>query len=112
MKIKLTKEQFTRSPVHGRLLKYNEQVRHFNLVKTGDSRVYLSKVSAQTASIFESSPLFHTSNPDGRPYFYRIHSMINLMNVVNALYIGIISEFELTDGIDIRAYLKIFGEIE
>lgn len=112
MKIKLTKEQFTHSFVHDKMREYNDQIKTFNQVKTGESRAYLSEIYAETARMFESSPLFHISNPDGKLYFYRRDTMRSLMDVVNALHNGIISEFELSDGADIRAYLELFGEKE
>ena len=110
MKIKLTKEQFTHSLVHDKIRLYNEQIEKFNQVRRSESRAYLSEIRAGTARMFESSPLFHISNPDGKLYFYRRDTMRSLVDVVNALYNGIISEFELTDGADIRAYLELFGE--
>lgn len=112
MKIKLTKEQFTHSLVHEKLREYNEQIKTFNQLKTCESRLYLSKIYAETARMFGSSPLFCNSPTDGNPYFYRMDTMRNVMDVVNALHNGIISEFELTAGADIRAYLELFGEKE
>lgn len=110
MKIKLTKEQFTHSLVHAKTVEYNKQIKKF--IKSDDNlnRVFLTEIDSETVSIFKSSPLFHTSTAHGKQYYYRTHKMIPLLDVVNALYNGIISEFELTDGADIRAYLELFGE--
>ena len=110
IKVSITKKQLTHSFTRTKLKEYNEQIELFHLIKTGDSRVDISKIYTDTASMFESSPLFGTGNPDGNPYFYINYTMIPLLDVVNALYNGIISEFELTDGVDIRAYLELFGE--
>lgn len=110
MKIKLTKEQFTHSIVHARIIKYNEQIKKF--IKSDDNlnRVFLAEIDSETVSIFKSSPLFHTSTAHGKRYYYRIERIMPLLDVANALYNGIISEFELSDGADIRAYLELFGE--
>ena len=117
MKIKLTKEQFTHSIVNARIIKYNEQIKKF--IKSSDNlnRAFLTEIDSQTVSIFKSSPLFHTSTAHCKRYhykryYYRIERMMPLLDVANALYNGIISEFELSDGADIRAYLELFGEKE
>lgn len=112
MNIKLTKERFTHSIVQARIIKYNEQIKKF--IKSDDNlnRVFLTEIDSETVSIFKSSPLFHTSTAHGKRYYYRIQRMIPLLDVVSALYNGSISEFELTDGTDIRTYLELFGEKE
>ena len=79
MKIKLTKEQFTHSIVHARIIKYNEQIKKF--IKSDDNlnRVFPAEIDSETVSIFKSSPLFHTSTAHGKRYYYRIERMIPLL---------------------------------
>ena len=109
MKIKLKKEQFTLH-LSWKIREYKDQIKKFTRADDNLNRVFLTEIDSETASVFKASPLFHTSTAHGKQYFFRTQKMIPVVDAVNALYTGIISEFELTDGEQIRVYLELFGE--
>ena len=109
MKIKVTNEAKETS-INAKLWEYNFQRNAFNELKDDYNRVYRYELNEEQSEMFNKSPLFVRTAHHGKEYYYACHNHTEIVDLVNHLKDGTITEFELSDGAQIRAYFELFGE--